>query len=355
MSHAVTIHQSLGKRQPAEAVPDPPISKTVAQVNNPQGGPKPPLTLLKRISTPEPQEANMDFSQMLKAAVSSLEAGDLDTAERYLDRCTTMQKADIHIHNYGNGNNGVDDDDEEVEDDWSENATKPNAKGYTKPASNNNNDDEPDDDEDGDPSYARKIYKAAADYNLPHMGNTSLPKQPSSLGAEGPSQRGDTYQLSVTPTVSAPARTSFDEHVDRIAQRDKCSRLIAQQKARVEEPASYAAFQQFSAEEPTSAQQMRRDRGMTTKAAPSVTTFEDHIAAEMSRGCSEEVAAVRTIQKHGAAALQHRMIQKRGPSITRTFAKAAGQIMEMDGISRCESLRKLRQERPDLYHALNES
>jgi hypothetical protein len=188
---------------------------------------------------------------------------------------------------------------------------------------------------------------------LPHYGGTAAPAQPSSLGAEGPSQRADTYQTSVTPTISQPARTSFDEHVDQIMERDKVARPVAMSRARVEQPAAYQSFQEFSSDEPTSAQQMRRDRGMTTKAAP--TTYEDLVSAQMAKGVTEEVAAQRVMQQHGSFALRNRMIAKRGPSITRTFAKAAGEIMAEDNVDRCEALRRLRKERPDWYRALNGS
>jgi hypothetical protein len=356
MKTAVEVHQSLGARPPDAAAP---VRKATLPMSNNNGAPAPELVLLKR-ATPDPQEgSSMTFSQMLKAAVTSLEAGDLDTAERYLNRCTIMQKGDVHIHNYGNG---IDDDDDEdadngttVEDTWSE-AADAKAKGKNaslKRAKNNSDGEDDGDDDEDDPSYTRKIAKWSHDYNLPHYGGTPSPTQPSSLGAEGPSQRADTYQLSVTPTVGQPARTSFDSYVDQIAERDKVTRPVAMSRARIEQPKAYEDFQQFASEEPTSAQHMRRDRGMTTKAAP--TTYEDLVSAQMAKGVTEEVAAQRVMQQHGSFALRNRMIAKRGPSITRTFAKGAAQIMQADGVDRCEALRRLRKERPDWYDALNAS
>jgi hypothetical protein len=360
MKAAAEAHQSMRSTKPDTAVPDAvPMTKQrpALPMTNNNRAPAPPLVLLKRVNAP-PQEAPMSkFETMLKGALANLESGNLDTAERLMGEAERMSKHSFHF--YGNGNSDDDEDDTDngtvVEDTWSEPADSASPE--------NNADLDDSDGEDDDNGNRRKVAKWAHDqtirkwsddFSLPHMGGTASPLQPSSLGAEGPSQRADTYQLSVTPTVGTPARTSFDDHVDRIAERDKCSRLIAQQKARVEQPASYQAFQQFTSEEPTSTQAMRRDRGMTTKAAP--TTWEDRIAHEMaSKGVTEEIAKVRVLQAGGGAVLRHTMIQKRGPSITRTFAKAAAEIMEMDGVDRCESLRRLRKERPDWYRALNAS
>jgi hypothetical protein len=363
MKAAAEAHQAMRLPKPADfvssAVPEaiPRINKrrTTLPMWNNSGAPAPELVLMKRVAPP--QEATMSdrFSDLLKAATTALEDGRISDAEYYVDAAERIQKQqEVHHYHYYSSNGKDDDDDEQTDEEMETNFKSPSNPSKTRKAASNNNssDDDDDDDDDEDPNYTRKIYKAAADYNLPHYGATPSPTQPTSTVTGAP-QRADTYQLSVTPTVGQPTRTAFEDYVDKIVERDKCSRLIAQQKARVEQPASYAAFQQFTSDEPTSAQAMRRDRGMTTKAAPF--TWEDHIAAEL-RGCTEEIAAVRALQKHGSFALQHSMIQKRGPSVARQFSKRAAEILEMgDADSRCEALRKLRLERPDLYRALNES
>src|SRR6516165_2787403 len=90
----------------------------------------PPLTILKRVNSPQ-EEHSMKFSDLLKSAVTNLERGNLDVAERALAEAERMQKGDVHIHNYGNS---IDDEDEDngngttVEDTWSE-AADAKAKG----------------------------------------------------------------------------------------------------------------------------------------------------------------------------------------------------------------------------------
>jgi hypothetical protein len=357
LKSAAEAHQAMAMRPRSPgnaAVPDAVTVTRKAREDWPAS-----LTIMKRVHTPE--EPNMtadEFSTLLKQAVENLEAGRIDQAEalltkadRLIDRSTT-----IHHHHYANGNGSSADDADDEDDDWDDE----NGGGYAKAKSSNNfkspsdpHNDEPDDDDEDDNGNNRKVAKWSHDYNLPHMGGTKSPAQPTST-LTGPSQRADTYQLSVTPTVGQPARTSFDEHVDAIVERDGISRMLALSRARIEQAAAYRAFQQFSSEEPTSAQAMRRDRGITTKAAPP--TWEDHIATELAKGApNEEVAGQRVLQQHGSSALRHRMIQKRGPSVSRTFAKAATEIMYADGVDRCEALRRLRKERPDWYDALNAS
>jgi hypothetical protein len=141
--------------------------------------------------------------------------------------------------------------------------------------------------------------------------------------------------------------------------------LIALQRARVEAPAEFTAFQGYASSEPTSAQRMRRAPTYKSaavgiaKSAPSPSpTWEDLVSQEIAKSAgrlTEEIASVRTLQKWGGAALTNRMIQKCGPTVARQFAKAASEIMYQDGTDRCESLRRLRLENPAFYKALQRS
>jgi hypothetical protein len=381
LKSAAEAHQAMAMRprSPANAavpsaVPDAvPLAKeynVLGMVNN-QGGRAPPLTLMKRINTPEKEETNMAdaFSTLLKSAVQNLEQGNLEQAERLLDKASKfVEDNSTHTHHHYHGsNNSNDDDDDEMddEDNWDdENVAKVKRSSNTnfKSPSDPHN-DEPDDEDEDDNGNNRKVAKWAHDqniskwsddYHLPHYGGTKSPEQPSST-KEGPHQQADTYNVSTTATTAVPLRSSFDGRVEMIRQRDGISMNAAQQKARVEFPDEFVQHQNYIAESPTSAQHMRRyPVGAASKRAPD--TWEDLVSHEMiTKGVTEQVAAQRVINTHGNEALRHRMIAKRGPSVSRTFTKAATEIMYEDGVDRCEALRRLRKERPDWYDALNNS
>jgi hypothetical protein len=341
------------KDEPPEAIPG--VAKrraSLARVTNPARGSTPPLTIWKRV--PE-QEASMPSSvtDLIKQADWYIRNGDLDSADRVLDRANrairALDKHSVHVH-MGNDD---DDDNSTVEDTWSE-AADSNADG---------NNASLDADDDDDNSSRRKVSKWAHDqvirkwsddYSLPGFGGTASPAQPEST-VMGPRHGNQTYNTGITPIGGQPPlRTKFDSRIDYIQDRDKCSRSDAQRKARVEFPADYTNYQQLLSEQPTDEQHTRRyPVGSSTKRAP--VTYEDLVSTEMAKGVNMEVAGQRVMQQYGGTALNHRMIQKRGPSVARRFAKAATEIMYEDGVDRCEALRRLRKERPDWYDALNSS
>jgi hypothetical protein len=373
MAAAVELHQQHHRLAavPSAVVPDavPSLAKEAAilkMVNNADGR-APPLTLMKRINTPEKEEPNMAdaFSTLLKSAVQNLEQGNLEQAERLLDKASKfVEDNSTHTHHHYHGSNNSNDDDEMDWDDENGGYAKVKRSSNTnfKSPSDPSN-DAPDDEDEDDNGNNRKVAKWAHDqniskwsddYHLPHYGGTESPEQPTTTH-EGPPQKGDTYNVSTTATTALPLRSSFDGRVEMIRQRDGISMNAAQQKARVEFPDEFVQHQNYIAESPTSAQHMRRyPVGAASKRAP--TTWEDYIAIELSKGApNEEVAGVRVLQQHGSFALRNRMIRKGGPSVSRTFAKRATEIMQEDGCSRTEALRKLRLEEPSLYDALNAS
>ena len=93
--------------------------------------------------------------------------------------------------------------------------------------------------------------------------------------------------------------------------------------------------------------------GSYLKRAP--VTFENHVAAEMAKGCSREVAAQRVAQLRGFPALDHRDLTKReATSIVaeNELMKAAQRTWENSGLDRCGSLREARKSNPGLYRRM---
>jgi hypothetical protein len=72
------------------------------------------------------------------------------------------------------------------------------------------------------------------------------------------SNQATTYRTSITPATGQPERHEFDDPVDRVQSRDKCSRLTAMTRARQEAPAAYADYQAFQAGTSTADQTARR-------------------------------------------------------------------------------------------------
>jgi hypothetical protein len=336
MKTAVEVHQSLGTRPPDAAVPDTvPISKqrTTVQVTNPQGGSTPPLVLLKRVNTPPQEKPMSKFSTILKNAVSNLERGNLDAAERALAECERMQKASVvHNHFYG--------DDDTVDDDWSESADA-NAEGNNASL---DDEDGPDDDE------FDKIRKAS-EYHSWLGGAASLPAAPKDTPVSTGHQ-ADPYQLSVTPATRTANRHKFDAIVERTMERDSCSKNEAMATARRENPTVYEDYQSYVASSATNSQATRRAGRGVGKSMPD--TFEDLVAAEMRKGVPWRIAEQRVINTHGSAALNRRMI-KSDRSVANEFTKRATGIMWEDNVERTEAMRRLRKEQPWLYDALNAS
>jgi hypothetical protein len=361
MAAAVDLHerhQRIKARPAKDAVPDAiPMGKqraTLPMTNNNEA-PAPPLTLMKRVDTEqEDQPMGNKFSTLLKSAVTNLERGNLDVAERALAEAERMQKRSVvHNHFYGdNGDDGNDiGDNGTVEDTWSEAAdakTKYNNASAKKAAADDEPDDE-DDLEDEDEFDKRRIRKASYHHDI-LGGAETLPEPRGTPMRSG--DRSDSYQLSVTPATRAASPHKFDRLVEHVQERDSCSKNNAMATARREYPDAYESYQEFVAGSPTNEQATRRAGRGVGKRMPN--TFEDLVAAEMRKGVSWRTAEQRVINVHGSTALNRRMV-KRVHSVGAEFSKRATAIMWEDGVDRTEALRRLRKEQPWLYDALNSS
>jgi hypothetical protein len=322
MKCAVETYQTLGARQPEESIPAAETKKAnvLKHVDNPAGGSAPPLTIWKRV--PE-QEAPMNFSDLIVSADRLIKAGDFEAANDCLEKANRMvsKASNIHIHNHPDL--GDDEDD-----------------------------DEPDDDEDGFDSPSKtSLEKASEHHSLPHYGGTSLPEQPSST-VRGPDPTADPYHLDTTAPESGPLKTRFDALVDKIVQRDGVSRMIAQQRARVENPSAYTDYQDLSSELPTSRQHMRRPVGQTTKRYyDEGSSYEDLLARELKKGVNMEVGAQRVLQQFGSAALHSKMYKTE--NLSDRFARIVKRISESEGLPMEMATREARLRNPNLVKAMN--
>ena len=330
MAAAVDLHKQHQRLKashdggPPDSIPSLRKTATLPMSNN-NGAPAPPLVLLKRV-TPPKEEPMSKFSTLLKSAVTNLESGRLDQAERALAECEQMQKHSFHFY----GDNTVDDDESDFE----------------SPSDPSN--DEPDDDDELDKRSIRK-----ASYHHPYLGGAApLPKQPSGT-ARGEDQQADTYSLGTTPATRAASPHKFDRLVEHVMERDSCSKNAAMATARREYPDAYESYQSFVAGSPTNEQATRRAGRGVGKRMPD--SYEDLVAAEMRKGVPWRIAEQRVINVHGSTALNNRMIKRDGPSVAAEFSKRATAIMWNDGVDRTEALRRLRKEQPWLYDALNAS
>jgi hypothetical protein len=141
------------------------------------------------------------------------------------------------------------------------------------------------------------------------------------------------------PTTTRPTSTVFEKRVEFIRDRDGIAKTEAMGRAREEFPDDYQRHQRFHSD-PISAQ---------AKSAP--VTFEDLVAAEMRKGCNENVAAQRVVTMYGGAVLRDRL-SKSAAEINDTFADVVEGIFDAEGCSRTEALRKARLSSPRLFKAL---
>jgi hypothetical protein len=346
MKAAAEAHSAMRLPKPAdhvssvvpEAIPGISKQRTTLPMRDNSKAPAPPLTLLKRVNTP--QEKSMKADLLLKSAISALEAGNLSTAERLLDKCEQrISKASVtHNHYYG-GND--DDDNSTFTDTWSE------AADAASPENNADADDDDDDDDDFD----KRIRKASYHHRI-QGGAEPLP-EPSKGTPMRSGDSSDTYNISTTPATRTASAHKFDRLVEHVQERDGCSKNEAMATARREYPDVYTSYQASVADSPTSAQHTRRAGRGVSKRMPD--TFEDLVSAEMQKGVSWRIAEQRVINTHGSTALNNRMIKRDGGSVATEFTKRASGIMWDDSVDRCEALRRLRKEQPWLYDALNSS
>jgi hypothetical protein len=311
MSAAIDLHRA---HQRVTAAPRDPPPDAVPQY------------LLKRAPTKRRQERPMaSFDDLIKSADALIKSGQYDAADAALDRANRLVEKANHFHFYGS-NNTIDDD----EDD------------FDSPSDPSNDDDE----EDG-----VKVKKADYHYDTPHYGGTASPATPSSHGT-GPSQNSDTYATGNWPTTGAPARTSFDQKVDDVMDRDGTARHIAMATARNEYPREFTDHQNSLSSAPTRSQHARRGAGQATKSAP-VTYYEDLVAEQMAKGCNYEMAKVRVAQLHGYDAQRMPSLMRKGADLGERFQKIVKRLAFENDLSMEDATRLARHRNPSLYKAMN--
>ena len=131
------------------------------------------------------------------------------------------------------------------------------------------------------------------------------------------------------------------------------------QRARLEYPDDYTAYQRFRASNSTQQQYGGHTAaggwGNTVgKSAP--TTYEDLVNAEIAKGFSRELAGQRVAQAHGYRALDHvgKSLRK-GADAQWEFQKRVDEVMYDDGVDASEATRRVRLEDPNLFRALQRS
>jgi hypothetical protein len=269
--------------------------------------------------------ATDELARIIKSAEAAMARGDLDRAEALVNSVMRKQAAD--------------DEDEGMEDTWSEHA---DAESDGNNASLDDDEEESDfeDDENDDEDDPAVIKAEAFVANHRNMSDTV------SRG-----HHPETYRTGISPTVSQPQRHKFDARVEYIADRDSCSKTEAMSRARQEYPETYSNYQQHLARQRTSAQHVVRGGHFIGKRTP--TTYEDLVSAEIRKGCSHEIAGQRVAQQHGFAAMRTRStFAKAADTISDRFNKRVDQIAFEDGCGLDEATRRARIENPRLYAAL---
>jgi hypothetical protein len=366
MAAAIDLHRQYQRvNKTTDAIPDAiPRStmtkerRVLSMVNNNRAR-APELVLLKRYTPPKEAPMPSNFSTLLRSAISNLEAGRLDDAERLLTKAEKLvdQSTTVHHHHYGNSlDDDEPDDDEEngnYKDTWSEPANgRAKYNNASKAASNNRNgnslDDEDDDEDDNNNNHVAK-----SDYHYHVLGGSKTLPEPKDTPMTG-GGKGDTYSLGTEPATRAPREHKFDRLVEHVQERDGCSKAQAMSRARQEYPDTFESYQSFLSDSPTSEQHARRAGRGVGKSMPE--DYESLVAAEIRKGNPWRVAEQKVVNLHGSSALSNRMIKRNGPSVTAEFAKRADQILwDTPNIDRCEALRRLRKAQPWLYSALNSS
>ena len=120
-------------------------------------------------------------------------------------------------------------------------------------------------------------------------------------------------------------------------------------RARAEFPDDYQTFQRQHSSDPTSAQAVRRNNVGVGKRT---STFEDLVASEMRKGCTEEIAGQRVLQQYGSHALRSRVDFSKGESIVTRFMTRVDEVMVRDWCDRTSAMETVRKEEPVLFSAL---
>jgi hypothetical protein len=235
---------------------------------------------------------NMSFEEMLKRAQMLMKAGDLTAAEALTEKLMTAIKAKPSAA----------DDDEYDESDGS-----------------NPSMDAQDEEDDDDDEVDKRLSKDSVNAFLRTHDDANRPGQrPSS---KHPS--------------SSNSRHKFLGLVQDIKNSHGVPKTEAMAIARQYHPGTFADYQKVDA--------------TINKSAPA--TFEDHVAAEVRKGCSELVAQQRVVNAYGNT-LPRTSIAK-AEVAGAALEEIADQAWQSDaGLSRTEALRKARLENPTLFRRM---
>jgi hypothetical protein len=250
------------------------------------------------------------LEQMTKHARALLDAGNLDAAEALIDEITKRLKHKVTVESGDDGEDG----------DYSD-VISPSLDAKNTDRENNDGDngetmdDEEEDDTDDEKSVSKasinEVVRTHSEANRP--GSLSASRHPS----------------------SSNARHKFLGLVQDIRNKHGVPQTEAMAIARQYHPDTFADYQKQEASP--------RSIG---KAAP--LTFEDHVAREMAKGCTEQVGQQRVMQMYGNTLLRTDI--KKSEIAGAVLEDAANEIWKADAsMSRTEALRAARRANPTLY------
>jgi hypothetical protein len=184
-------------------------------------------------------------------------------------------------------------------------------------------------DDDSDEPDGDSSYNELPDDDEDHVGKRSINEY---LREHDTSNRPGALKTSDHATY----RTKTQAMVDNIASTENCSKTEAMRRLRERHPDVV-------------------NGNPVSKRASEPVTAEQLIAEQVARGFSPAMAKVRVAQMYGFRAFDHRDMSKRelASSLTENdLLEKAQQHWEHGELSRCESLRKARLERPGLYRRM---
>jgi hypothetical protein len=285
----------------------------------------------------------------------------LDAAEELIEKLEHFAKAQQVAADEA-------DDDEDLENDQDDGS--------------DDGDDEEDDGDDDDVSKAFReggITYPHSDDQLPHQN-----MQPPPTRALSP----QTYSTGIWDVVQRPGRHPFDDAVDRVMQRDGCSRNAAMVTARVENPRLYDDYQRAHASDSTSAQSMSRSWSQgplnklgKPKYAPEYPdsddadlrdsgkvkakshrrrmrhhdqqvgkmTYEEAVATEIAKGCSRELAEQKVMYAYGNTLPRCDILKSAGDTLVTSFMAKCDQVMLDEGCDRTTAMQIVRKRHQGLY------
>jgi hypothetical protein len=202
-------------------------------------------------------------------------------------------------------------------------------------ATDDGDDEEPDDDED-DGGHVAKLGPGK---------HVRYPGDASHEGLSYPEDdltdaMGEDRQAENPQVTWHGGRTRFDDRVDQVARRDGVPKTVAMQRARKEFGPDYEASQR----QPISA----------AKRAPEPLTDESAVAAQISKGCSDIVAAQRVLAQYGNTLPRSDFAKSAtavAAEVQNRMASEIEQCMRLEKVDRTTAMRKVRLRHPELYDA----